>query len=194
MKTIFLLGAICALLFSHAHSQNEPKSTKMKPALIIIDIQNEFIPRMAEQEKKYVFDVINGSIWFFRQNNMPIIRIYHSDLRWGPSEEDEGFNYPKSVIINESDIKLIKHFPSAFTKTNLDSTLQKLDCNTLFLCGLSATACVLATYFGGQEYGYQTFLIKDGVMSHNPLYTNEINDICESLNYESMMYFLQMSH
>jgi nicotinamidase-related amidase len=163
----------------------------MKPALIIIDIQNEFIPRMSEQEKKYAFDIINGSIWFFRQNNLPIIRIYHSDLKWGPNEGDEGFNYPESVIIKESDLKIIKHYPSAFTKTKLDSTLRKLDCNTLFLCGLSATMCVFATYFGGQEFGYKTFLIKDGVMSHNPEYTNVINDICNSMNFDSMIYILQ---
>lgn len=186
MRTIILLCAISTLFLYDAKSQNGENLQKMKPVLIIIDIQNAFIPRMSEQEKKYAFDVINGSIWFFRQNKLPIIRVYHSDLDWGPEEGTEAFEYPKSVIIRETDKKVHKHYPSAFVKTDLDKILKEYGCNTIYLCGLSATACVLATYFGGLERGYKTFLIRDGVMSHNPAYTNAINDICNSVNFESM--------
>jgi len=176
-----------------AQEMQNNKGDKIKPALIIIDIQNDFIPKMSEQEKKYAFQVINGSIWVFRQNNLPIIRVYHSDINWGPFDGSEEFSYPKSVIIKDSDLKIIKHFPSAFTKTELDSILKKLDCNTLFLCGLSATGCVLATYFGGVERGYHTLLIRDGVMSHDPDYTHVITDICNSVNFESVMFLVNKS-
>lgn len=146
---------------------------------------------MSEQEKKYALKVINGAIWVFRQNNLPIIRVYHSDLNWGPKEGTEAFEYPKSIIIRDTDLMVHKHYPSAFIKTDLDSILKVNGCNTIYLCGLSATACVLATYFGGVGHGYQTFLIKDGVMSHDPDYTQVITDICSSVNFESLMFFVK---
>lgn len=184
MKKIILLVLVGLSYFVNA--QNSGPANKMKPALIIIDIQNEYIPKMSEQEKKYAFQVINGSIWTFRQHNLPIIRVYHSDLNWGPDENSESFKYPNSIIIKDSDIMVHKHYPSAFTKTDLDKVLKELNCNTIYLCGLSATACVLATYFGGVDRAYNTFLIRDGVMSHDPDYTNVINDICNSVSFETM--------
>ncbi|MBU1011560.1 MAG: isochorismatase family protein [Bacteroidetes bacterium] len=188
MKKIILLVLVGLSYFVNA--QNSGPANKMKPALIIIDIQNEYIPKMSEQEKKYAFQVINGSIWTFRQHNLPIIRVYHSDLNWSPAESSEGFKYPSSVIIKDSDIMVHKHYPSAFTKTDLDKILKEINCNTIYLCGLSATACVLATYFGGVDRGYNTFLIRDGIMSHDPHYTNVINDICNSVSFETMRLIL----
>jgi nicotinamidase-related amidase len=188
MNKLILLVLVC--LSYIASAQNQGTENKMKSALIIIDIQNEYIPKMSEQEKKYAFQVINGSIWTFRQQNLPIIRVYHSNPIWGPAEDSEGFKYLSSVIIKDTDIMIHKHYPSAFTKTDLDKTLKELNCNTIYLCGLSATACVLATYFGGTDRGYNTFLIRDGIMSHDPDYTNVINDICNSVNFQTLRIFV----
>ena len=95
------------------------------------------------------------------------------------------------MIIQESDTKIHKHYPSAFIKTDLDKVLKEKGCNTLFLCGLSAAGCVLATYFGSMEHGYKPFMIRDGIMSHNADYTNMIKDICESMSFETMTVMLQ---
>lgn len=190
MKTLIVtLVLINSFLLAQETQSN--KLEKMKPALLVIDIQNEYLPYMSEDEKKFVMRVINGAVWFFREQNLPIIRVYHSDLRWGPEEGSEGFEYPKSVIIQNSDPKIHKHYPSAFTKTDLDKILKEKGCNTLFLCGLSATACVLATYYGGIDHDYKTYLIREGIMSHNPNYTNVIKDICESVGFETMMFMLE---
>jgi nicotinamidase-related amidase len=189
MRTLIVMLLINSFVLAQETQSN--KLEKMKPALLVIDIQNEYLPYMSEDEKKFVMRVINGAIWFFREQNLPIIRVYHSDLRWGPEEGSEGFDYPKSVIIQDSDPKIHKHYPSAFTKTDLDKILKEKGCNTLFLCGLSATACVLATYYGGIDHDYKTYLIREGIMSHNPNYTNVIKDICESVGFETMMFMLE---
>jgi len=194
MKDLFKLFFLSLCLVSVLFAQDEKPKTqtdeKVKPALIVIDIQNEYLPYMSEDEKKIAMQVINGAIWFFREHNLPIIRVYHSDLGWGPAEGSEGFEYPKSVIIQDSDTKIHKHYPSAFTKTDLDKVLKEKECNTLFLCGLSATGCVLATYFGGIDHGYNAFMIRDGIMSHNSDYTNVIKDISESVGFETMMFMM----
>lgn len=112
-----IMNALCTMLVlfvcftSAAFAQNEAGERKesMKPALVIIDIQNEYLPQMSEEEKKFALHVINGAIWFFRQNNLPIIRVYHSDVRWGPEEGTENFEYPKTVHVRDTDIKIHKH-------------------------------------------------------------------------------------
>ena len=86
---------------------------------------------------------------------------------------------------------MIKNYPSAFQKTELDKMLKEKGCNTLFLCGLSSVGCVLATYFGGMERDYKVFMIKDGIMSHNSAYTNVIKDVCETVSFETMVFMLE---
>jgi hypothetical protein len=61
----------------------------------------------------------------------------------------------------------------------------------LYLCGLSATVCVLATYFGGMERDYKVFMVKEGSMSHNSDYTRVIKDICETVSFETMGFMLE---
>jgi nicotinamidase-related amidase len=196
MKIFLTFSVLFMVLNAVSPAQEKPQQTageSIKPALLVIDTQNQYLPAMDESEKKYALPVINGALWFFRQHNLPIIRVYHSDLRWGPEEGSEGFNYPKEINIQERDIYIHKHYPSAFTKTDLDKILKEKGVNTLYLTGLSATACVLATYYGGIDRDYKTFLIKEGVMSHRKEYTNVIKDVCESVNFETMMFMLQKS-
>ena len=182
---------IAGLLHSAGFAQVGQGEDSIRPAQVVIDVQNAYLPLMSEQEQKIALRVINGSIGFFRQHRLPVVRIHHSDLRWGPAEDDAQFAYPESVLPIADDVRIVKHFPSAFVQTDLDRILKEKGCNTVFLCGLSAAGCVLATYFGGQERGYKAFMIREGIMSHNPDITNAVKDICESLNFESMKFFLQ---
>jgi nicotinamidase-related amidase len=171
--------------------KSEAEKEQVKPALLVIDIQNEFLKYMSEDDKKLGMEVINGAIYMFRQHNLPIIRVYHADPNWGPQPGTEAFEFPKSVIIKEDDPQVIKNYPSAFQKTELDKMLKEKGCNTLFLCGLSSVGCVLATYFGGMERDYKVFMIKEGIMSHNSAYTNVIKDICETVSFETMVFMLE---
>ena len=86
---LFFFICFTGVLFSQGEELKLQTAEKMKPALLVIDIQNEYLPYMSEDEKKFAMLVINGAIWFFRENNLPIIRVYHSDLNWGPKEGTE---------------------------------------------------------------------------------------------------------
>lgn len=188
--TLFLL--VLFLLNATVFAQkNEPDKKQVKPALLVIDIQNEYLKYMSEDDKKWGMEIINGAIYMFRQHNLPIIRVYHTNPNWGPKPGTEPFEFPKSVIIKDDDPQVIKNFPSAFQKTDLDKILKEEDCNTLFLCGLSSVGCVLATYFGGMEREYKVFMLKEGIMSHNSDYTRIIKDICETVSFETMVFMLE---
>jgi nicotinamidase-related amidase len=165
----------------------------MKPALLVIDIQNEYLPMVPEREKEVALYMINASIELFRENGFPIIRVYHFDLKYGPKPDTEAFEFPKSVPVKPEDPRIIKNYPNAFKKTDLEKVLRDKGCNTLFLCGLSAVGCVLATYHGAADLDFDVFMLKDALMSHNSAYTDSIEDIFAALGYDALKVMLENS-
>jgi len=101
----------------------------MKPALLVIDIQNEFLPNMSEQDKKTAFDYINGAIRRFHDKGFPVIRIYQA----GPKPGSEAFEFPPSVLIKPEDPMIVKTYSNAFTKTGLEKLLKEKGCNMFFI-------------------------------------------------------------
>jgi len=177
--TIYLLFVVAFVVTTNSlYSQGYyTPGFKASPALLVIDIQNEYLKMIPERDKEITMNNINYMINVFRHFNCPIIRIYHTDKRFGPFEGSENFEFPKTVTVKDEDAKVIKTYADAFNKTNLDAILKEKGVNTVFLCGLSAVGCVLQTWVGAQNNDYKAFLLKDGLMSHNTEYTSSIENI-----------------
>lgn len=163
----------------------------MKPALLVIDIQNEFLKHMPEMDKTLAFEYINGAIMLFRQKKLPIIRIYHTEPGWGPEPGSNGFEFPESVKIVPEDPKVVKNHPSAFKETDLLKVLRELESDTLFLSGLSATGCVLSTYHGASDRDFNVFMLKDALISPHSHHTRFIEEIHESVTFKTMHFMLE---
>jgi len=186
--------AICLVLLvalvPAAWSQEEEKGP-VHPALLVIDVQEAFLPMMDANGRDSAMQTINGYIWLFRQHGFPVIRVYHTDPKWGPAPDSPGFPFPDAITVQESDPKIVKHYPSAFVDTELDATLKEMGVNTLFLCGLSATGCVLATYFGAMERHYDMFMIEGALLSPSAEQTKAITEILESVGWTSTEVILR---
>jgi nicotinamidase-related amidase len=168
-------------------------TTRMKPALLVIDIQNAFLPYMADHDKKLAPEMINFAIAQFRQSGYPVIRIYHTDPSFGPKPDTEPFEFPDSIAIQPDDPKVVKNFPSAFKKTELETLLRGRGVNTLFLVGLSATGCVLATYHGAVERDFDVFMVRDALLSPDSEMTRAVERISETVSYGTLRVMLQNS-
>jgi nicotinamidase-related amidase len=191
-ETLFLISLVfVSVLFAQTDMPRKPMKRDMKPALIVIDIQDRYLPMMAEEEKDMALKMINGAIWLFRQHDLPVIRVYHSDPQFGASPGEEGFEFPTSVIIKDDDPKVIKNYPSSFTKTDLDKILEDKNVNTVFLCGLSAVGCVLATYYGAMDRGFEVFMVKNAIMSHKVEYTDVVKEITETVSFKTLQFMLE---
>jgi len=190
-----ILFASFLIISGAAQAQDlvKPEKKALKPTLLVIDVQNVYIPMMSEADQKIAPKYINGAIWLFRQYNLPVIRVHHTDPKWGPEPGSEDFAFPETINTEESDPQVIKNYPSAFTKTNLDSILQVKGCNTLFICGLSATGCALATYYGGIDRGYEVFMFKNGLLSHDADLTGAVEEITQAISWEAMNLLLETS-
>jgi nicotinamidase-related amidase len=187
---IILFVIISGTTFSQA--QNEQK-TQIKPALLVIDIQNAYLIGMDQREKETAMLNINYYIQLFRSHGCPIIRIYHYSKQFGPEQGTEQFEFPASVLIRPDDPKVIKTYPDGFNKTDLNKVLKEKECNTVFLCGLSAVGCVLATWIGAQNNDYKAFLIKDAIMSHNEDYTHNIEAMFDAVGSDVVSLVLENS-
>ncbi len=163
----------------------------MNPALLVIDIQHAYLSYIPEKDKQVALELINDLIGLFRGRGLPIVRIYHTDPDQGPPPGSEAFEFPSSVNICADDPQIIKNYPSAFKKTRLAEWLRDKGCDTLFLCGLSAVGCVMATYFGAEDLDYNTFMVKQAIMCHNSAYTRFVEDIFDAPGCGTVKFMLE---
>lgn len=184
-----LLTFILGIMSLTTHSQTP--ATPVKPALLVIDIQNAFLPGIPEADKNTAMANINYYISLFRSHGFPVILVYHHGEEYGVRPGTDQFEFPSSVLIKSDDPKIIKTYPDAFNKTDLDKVLKEQGCNVLFLTGLSAVGCVLATYIGANNHDYKVFMVKDAIMSHKTEYTNSIEEIFGAVSPEVVTLVLE---
>ena len=195
MKILIVFMTLGLLINPGRLYSQEDEQTKIpvKPALLVIDIQNAYLDIVPELEKKQAMHYINGLIDLFHKNGYPVIRIYHYSKEYGPQQGTKEFEYPETVSIKSSDPKVIKTYPDGFNKTDLDSILREKGSNTLFLCGLSAVGCVLATWIGAQDHDYRAFIVKDAIMSHNSDFTNNVEVMFDAVSYDVVKLIVENS-
>ena len=196
MKKITLILSCLVILSTMVFSQeNEEKesNTKMKPALMVIDVQKEYMPMMSKGDQDLAIEMMNWTIYIFRKFDLPVIRVYHTHPEWGPSEDSPNFQFHDSLKVLPEDPMVIKSYPSSFTKTNLDEMLQEMGINTLFLCGLSSVGCVLSTYTDAASHDYNAFLVKDALLSHKEKYTDNIEEILNAMDLETINFMIEIS-
>ncbi|MBP7460427.1 MAG: isochorismatase family protein [Candidatus Delongbacteria bacterium] len=194
MKKLLLMG-LCLMLIGSGRSGAQEKKTELsepiRPALMVIDVQNAFLPYMEEKERQSAIMVINHVIGLFREYNHPVIRIYHTDPDWGPKPGTEGFEFPASILVKPEDPKIIKNYPNAFKKTDLIAYLKEHRINCLFLAGFNAVGCVLATYQGAEDLDIQVFMLKQGLIAHDPKYTPMVQELCSTMDARGIKLILK---
>ena len=52
--------------------------------------------------------------------------------------------------------------------------------------------CVLATYMDAGNYDYEVFLIKDAIIGHDALYTDQVETIFNALDLNTISYMLKI--
>jgi nicotinamidase-related amidase len=194
-KPAFALLILLLTFSLSLFSQDTPEKKKdpVKPALLIIDIQNAYMEMVPEQDKEIALYIINAYIDLFRKHGFPVIRVYHYSKEFGPEKGTEGFEFPETVNILPEDPKVIKTYPDGFNKTELDQLIKDTGSNTLFLTGLSSVGCVLATWIGAQNHDYNAFLVKDAIMSHNSEYTDHVEEMFDAVGYDMIKLIVESS-
>lgn len=166
-------------------------TVSMKPALLVQDVQNVWLydPDSNQDLRKSVekrLDVINGTISWFRRNGLPIIVGYTEDREQGLMPGARSYEVPESVHVKSTDLKATKRHASAFGNPEFGAMLKREGCDALVIVGLSASGCVLATYWSAFDWDIHPYLVEGGVASHNEEHVRFAEEICETVSLAAL--------
>lgn len=170
--------------------EDAASTLKGKPALIVMDIQNAYVPMMDDEGKEQALYFVNYAISKFRERGLPVIVVYHTDPERGPAPGTEPFEFPEEIKITDDDLKVVKNHPSAFEETELEDILRREGCDTVFLVGLSAVGCVLYTYFDAERLDFRTFMIGGALLSHDAKLTRSVEEITGAVRIGNLEYMI----
>ena len=165
---------------------------KTKPALLVIDIQNEFFNRnqACDDSLKSAIEYINAAINLFRERNLPIVVIQHKSEEKGLVPGKSGFDMHDSVKLKPQDIRIVKTYGNSFTKTGLAEKLRELGVDTVIVTGFCAEYCVLSTYRGAQDFDFTPIILKGSLASENAEHIRFVEEITETISYGALKTLL----
>jgi nicotinamidase-related amidase len=164
----------------------------MKPALLVIDVQNEFfnLNQGCSDSPKSAIEYINAAIDLFRKKNFPIVVIQHKDEKQGLVPGNTGFDVPQNVKLAPQDIRIVKTHGSSFTKTGLAEKLKELGVDTVIVSGFCAEFCVLSTYRGAEDFDFKPIILKGSLASDNAEHIRFVEEISETISFGALKTLL----
>lgn len=155
----------------------------MKPALLLVDVQNDFLVRKGLAPRAGVLvsriEVLTAAC---RELMLPVFHV-HTRVRrdgsdrmphwkrnntWLCVEDTHGAAPPASLQPRGSEAWFSKQYFSAFGNPSLDAALQDCGIDTLIIAGLYLHGCVRATTLDAYERGYEVWIADDAVGSNEP--------------------------
>jgi nicotinamidase-related amidase len=162
-----------------------------KPALIVIDMLNDFLQTWAPASRQTLVHATNALVAIVREHRRPVIWVrqeFRPDLTDAlpemrakgihiTIEGTPGCQIVPELAVDPSDTILVKKRYSAFYGTTLDQVLAELKPDGLILAGINTHACIRVAAIDAYQRDWQVVLAADCVGS----YDREHHDI--SLRY-----------
>jgi nicotinamidase/pyrazinamidase len=159
-------------------------------ALIVVDVQNDFLPggalgvpggdRVIEPINRIMplFDyVVATRDWHPEEH--PHFSDYGGPWPYHCLQETPGAEFGPGLRVDEFDEVLSKgthvssHGYDAFESGDLAERLRARGVHRVFVCGLATDYCVKATALAGVEAGFETILLTDAIAAVNVNPTDE---------------------
>lgn len=174
-----------------------------KDALIIVDMQNDFMPggALPVPNALSIIPKINRYIEAFLKAKALIVatRDWHPPdhisfkQRGGPwpthcVQNTSGAEFHKDLAIPREAVIVSKAFErdkdaySGFEGTQLDTLLKSRGIKRVFVCGVATEYCVKATALDANKLGYQVFLLKDAIKGIDEPKGSELKALDEMLS------------
>jgi nicotinamidase/pyrazinamidase len=168
--------------------QPESCSLREHDALVIVDLQNDFLPggALGVPDGDAVIAPLNACIAQFRQAGAPIFATRdwhpanHCSFRarggpWPPhcvadtagAAFDSRLQLPPDVVVISKGSAADADAYSGFDHTELAAQLAARGCRRVFIAGLATDYCVRATALDALRAGLQTVVLEDAVRAVN---------------------------
>lgn len=153
---------------------------KNNPALVIIDLQNDYFPggKFPLWNTPTILENIKGVITKAQKQDIPIIIIQHianDELGIAPffNKHTVGANNHPEIINAVPEAKIIvKQFADGFEQTNLEQVLEELEINELLICGMMTQNCVTHTAISKKAEKYKVSILIDCCTTVNEMLHN----------------------
>ena len=152
MKTAFVLMTVFLLAIT---GYGQQKNKQIKPALLIIDIQNFYFPgngkglSNAEGASLAAKEVLN----IFRERKQLVVHIRH--------KSNKGFEIHRNVAPLPEEKVITKQEVNCFYKTDLLAYLKSKEINRLIIIGMQTQLCLEGAVRAAHDYGFECFVVSD---------------------------------
>ncbi len=133
-------------------------------ALIIVDVQEVLDdPSQGELNNPNAEHNIIKLLERWRSDELPVFHLqYISPRKASPFHKDSPYSGIKqSVKPLPGEPVIIKHFESAFMKTDLEERLKKAGLHTLVFAGFYTDQCMAATVKTANNLGFNVYVVSD---------------------------------
>jgi nicotinamidase/pyrazinamidase len=167
---------------------NERIEPQNGDALIVVDVQNDFLPggSLAVPEGDAVVPVLNRYLAEFSAHELPVYAtrdwhpVNHCSFKarggtWPPHcvAESPGaqfaalLKFPSGTFVISKATQQDKDAYSGFEGTDLDARLRTRKIKRLFIGGLATDYCVLNTVRDALRLGHEVYLLTDAIRAVN---------------------------
>jgi nicotinamidase-related amidase len=138
----------------------------MNPALLLIDIQNDYFPGGAMEVVGSADAALKASMLLaaFREQRLPVIHVQHISTRPGAAffvPGTPGVDIHESVAPRDDEFLVKKHFPNSFRDTHLLAHLHSQGIKQLVIAGMMTHMCVDSTTRAAGDLGFECQLAHD---------------------------------
>jgi nicotinamidase-related amidase len=152
-----------------------------EPALIVIDMLNDFLQTWAPASKRRLVQSTNALLDLVRSYGRPVIWVrqeFRPDLQDAFPEMREkgiritiqgthGCQIASELAVDPSDTTIIKKRYSAFYGTHLDQVLARLRPDGLILAGINTHSCIRMAAIDAYQRDWEVVLAADCVDSYD---------------------------
>ncbi len=152
-----------------------------KPALIVIDMLNDFLARWPLESRQRLTHSINDLAGIMREFGRPVLWVrqeFEPDLQDAfPEMKAKGIRTTirgtpgceivPELVVDPADQLVVKKRYSAFYNTVLDETLARLEPDSLILAGINTHACIRMTAIDAYQRDWPVVLATDCVDSYD---------------------------
>ena len=147
----------------------------MKTALLVIDMQNDYLWQNRKKQFSYDTARLTASVNELVHRYRLVIYIRHiiqnlptNRLLFGYSIAGTAGAELYSGLDVVSDYRFDKYFGDAFTNRALGKLLREQGVEAVHLCGLDECGCVTATALGAVKRGFRAQILKKGTATVLP--------------------------
>jgi nicotinamidase-related amidase len=116
--------------------------------------------------------------------------IHIKDIEGYDNLNDDDLTIIDEIVVESNDMIFTKSNSNAFWNTDLETTLKNLNVDFLIISGFAAEHCVLFTYNGAIERGFNTSILQNGVISEDNNPYNILKDR-NLISYNSIEYIIK---